>query len=83
MNQLPDDDKSKQNNSKDAGDKVTYWKIILSVVQAAFGVQSKHNRERDFKSGKIMPYVIASVIFTLLFVVAIIFVVNQVLSNAR
>ena len=57
--------------------------IISSVFAAAFGVQSSKNRERDFKQGRFANFVIAGILFTVLFVVALYLVVSTVLENAR
>ena len=56
---------------------------ISSVFAAAFGVQSSKNRERDFKQGRFANFVIAGILFTVLFVGAIYLVVSTVLQNAR
>lgn len=42
--------------------------IIQSVLAAAFGVQSQKNRERDFNGGKFSHFVVAGIIFTLIFI---------------
>jgi len=60
--------------------KLTLWQIICSVFAAAFGVQSDKNRERDFKQAKPSTYIIAGVIFTIVFVLVVIAVVKLVLS---
>jgi hypothetical protein len=59
--------------------KVPFWRMMLSVMQASFGVQSKKNKERDFASGSIKGFVIAALIFTILFVITVATVVNLVL----
>jgi len=59
--------------------KVPFWRMMLSVMQASFGVQSKKNKERDFASGSIKGFVIAALVFTILFVIAVATVVNLVL----
>jgi len=61
--------------------KLTLWQIICSVLAAAFGVQSNKNRQRDFTQAKPSTYVIAGIIFTILFVLAVATVVNLVLSS--
>jgi hypothetical protein len=53
--------------------------VALSVVAAAFGVQSSKNRERDFTTGNPIVFIAAGLIFTILFVLTIIGVVNLVL----
>lgn len=62
--------------------KPSFLQIVLSVIAAAFGVQSSKNRERDFKGGNIYVYIVAGVIFTAVFVVVVIFVVRLVLTNS-
>ena len=54
--------------------------VFRSVISAAFGVQSTANRERDFTGGSAAPYIIAGIIFTVLFIIAIVSVVRLVLS---
>lgn len=45
------------------------WKtILLSVISAAFGVQSQKNRERDFAKGRLIHFVLAGLLFILTFV---------------
>lgn len=62
--------------------KTTVFQVIASVVAAAFGVQSSVNRERDFAAGSAKAYIIAGIIFTVLFVAAVIAVVNLVIKSA-
>ena len=59
---------------------LSVWQIAASTVAAAFGVQSKANKDRDFSTGKPIHFIIAGIVFTALFVVTIITVVNLVLS---
>lgn len=56
--------------------------VILSTLAAAFGVQSSKNRERDFKHGSITTYIVSGILFTVVFVLAVVFVVRLVLSQA-
>ena len=58
------------------------WQVAASTVASAFGVQSRRNRERDFSHGKPLHFIIAGVVFTALFVLAVVLVVNLVLSRA-
>lgn len=70
-----------QHREEKAPQKLTLWQIVCSVLAAAFGVQSDKNRERDFNQAKPGTYIIAGIIFTVLFVLAIAVVVNLVLSQ--
>ncbi len=54
--------------------------IVKSVFAAAFGVQSQRNRERDFGQGSYRHFVIAGIVFTVLFVLTLVTVVRIVLS---
>jgi hypothetical protein len=60
--------------------KANFFEIIKSVLSAAIGVQSDENRKKDFEQGSFFSYIIAGVIFTVLFVGFIIFVVSTVLG---
>lgn len=59
--------------------KIPFWRMMLSVMQASFGVQNKKNKERDFASGSITGFVVAALIFTTIFVLVIASVVQMVL----
>ncbi len=56
--------------------------VLRSVLSAAIGVQSRKNQERDFKHGKARVYVIAGVVFTLLFIATVFSIVTLVLKQA-
>lgn len=55
--------------------------VITSVFAAGLGVQSSKNRERDFKQGRIGVFIAAGIVFTLLFIVAVVSVVQLVLHS--
>jgi Protein of unknown function (DUF2970) len=61
--------------------KPTIIQTIKSVLAAFIGVQSDKNRQIDFEQGSWPTYVIAGLIFTVLFVCAVIFVVSKVIGN--
>lgn len=56
-----------------------FWRVVLSVVQASFGVQNESARQRDFGQGRIFPFVAAALLFTAVFVLALMLVVRLVL----
>ena len=56
--------------------------VVGSVFAAGLGVQSSKNRERDFKQGKFSVFIVAGIVFTLLFIGAVFAVVQLVLKNA-
>lgn len=61
--------------------KPTVLDIIKSVVAAAAGIQSNENRKKDFERGSLASYVIAGFVFTVLFVLAIVFLVSKVTGS--
>ena len=69
-------------SDSDIDQKPSFWQIVISTIAAAFGVQSDKNRQRDFKHGSVMPYIVAGVIFTVAFVLTVVLVVQLVLSGA-
>ncbi len=70
-----------EENKLDRGG-VSLLSIIGSMFAGWIGVQSKANRERDFEHGKFSHFIVGGIIFVVLFVLAIIGVVQLVLSTA-
>ncbi len=62
---------------------LTFWQIVGSTIAAAFGVQNRANRERDFARGKPLHFIIAGIVFTIVFVLGVATVVQIVLRNAH
>ncbi|MBT5155573.1 MAG: DUF2970 domain-containing protein [Gammaproteobacteria bacterium] len=56
-----------------------FWEVVMSVLAAALGVQNSKNRERDFTRGNPLVFIAAGLIFTILFVLTLIGVVNLIL----
>ncbi|MGB5279654.1 MAG: DUF2970 domain-containing protein [Gammaproteobacteria bacterium] len=61
---------------------ITALSFLASLFAGAFGVQSEANRERDFEHGKFSHFIIGGIIFAVLFVIAVIVVVQVVLKTA-
>ena len=61
---------------------LTFWQIAGSTIAAAFGVQKRANRERDFARGKPLHFIIAGIVFTVVFVLIVASVVQLVLRSA-
>lgn len=53
-------------------------RVVQSTLAAAIGVQSKKNRERDFEEGNAGTFIVAGILFTVLFVATIVVVVSTV-----
>lgn len=56
-------------------------KVMQSVLAGAIGVQSGKRREEDFSSQSPWPYIITGIVFTGIFVVSLILIVQWVLSG--
>ncbi len=69
-------------NPEPATNRMRPWHVISSVFAAGLGVQSSRNRERDFKQGKAGVFIAAGLIFTLLFIAAVVIIVQLVLKTA-
>lgn len=62
--------------------KVSTWQVIKSAAAAGFGVQSEAARQRDFSHGRPLPFIIAGVVGTILFILTIVTIVRVVLHMA-
>lgn len=61
---------------------IPLWRVVISVIQAALGVQSGKNRERDFSKGRPAAYIIAGLIFTIVFILVLYGVVKMIMHFA-
>ncbi len=66
----------------DGSDKLGLREVVGSVLAAMFGVQKREVQERDFGSGRAAPFIITGLVMTILFVLALVGVVQLVLSLA-
>ncbi len=73
------EDSSERGNQ---GAALTLRQVVGSTLASAFGVQSRRNRERDFRLGKASHFIVAGIVFTVLFVLGMILFVNLILSTA-
>jgi hypothetical protein len=55
--------------------------LLGSVLAAALGVQSSRNRERDFRHGRALTFIVAGIVFTALFIGGVLAVVKLVLAT--
>ncbi len=65
-------------NPEDKGS-LSLIQVVGSVFAAGFGVQSRENKLRDFSRGKPLHFIIAGLLFTVLFVATLVTVVNLVI----
>jgi hypothetical protein len=57
-----------------------FKQILQSTLAAAFGVQSQRNREKDFEEGNAGWFILAGIIFTVVFIFTVLTVVNLVVA---
>ena len=79
MRDDPQDDATKKSDKRSS---INPMAVIGSVFAAGLGVQSSKNRERDFKQGNFKTFVVAGIVFTLVFIGAVYGVVQLVLKSA-
>lgn len=62
------------------GHKPGLRQILKAVFGAFIGVQSEQQRQQDFQTQSPFPYIVAGIILTIFFVLALILIVKLVLS---
>lgn len=67
---------------EDAGKKLGPLQVLGSLLAAGLGVQSSRNRERDFTQGRAGTFIIGGLIFTALFIGAVLTIVKLVVNSA-
>ncbi|MGH1460880.1 MAG: DUF2970 domain-containing protein [Neptuniibacter sp.] len=60
--------------------KSSWWGVIMSVLAAFFGVQTRKNYQHDFASGRYWPYIFVAVLVTLIFIGGVYLLVQFALS---
>ncbi|MDH0649554.1 DUF2970 domain-containing protein [Pseudomonas sp. GD03858] len=59
-------------DDRNSGKPPTFWQMLQSILAAAFGVQSGKNRARDFTYGKASHFIVMGTLFTLVFILVLI-----------
>ena len=57
-----------------------FLRVIKSVMSAMIGVQKKENLKEDFSKNSATPFIVAGIIMTLLFILAVWAVVQLALN---
>lgn len=71
------DDRNRSNNRPPG-----FFDVVRSVGAAFFGVQSEANRQRDFTHGKLVHYIVAGALATIVLIGTIWGIVQLVLATA-
>ena len=79
---MNDEVKDRQSGKDEDSKSLNPLQVVASVFAAGLGVQSSKNRERDFKQGRIGVFIVAGLTFTLVFIGAVVMVVQLVLTGA-
>lgn len=74
-------EKQRHNSEKPERKKLGLGSLVVSVLGAAIGVQNRKNLEKDFEQSSPLPYIIAGIVFTALFMLSLIMIVRWVLSS--
>ena len=59
---------------------MSIWRVFSSTVAAFFGVQTEQNRQKDFQTQSLLPFIIMGIILAIALVISLMLIVNQVLS---
>jgi len=59
---------------------IGWLNVAKSTIAAACGVQTNANRERDFQQGKPITFIIAGLVFVLVFILGMVGLVKLVLT---
>lgn len=60
---------------------LTLLQMVGSILASFFGVQSRRNRERDFRHGKARAFILVGILMTVVWYGAIWLIVNIVLKR--
>ncbi len=80
-NKSENDAKGENGEPSDEPESVGFFQVVGSTIAAALGVQSSKNRERDFSRGKASHFIVAGIIFTVVFALSVVAVVQLVLPD--
>lgn len=70
------------NNEQDNRKGTGFWAVVQSVLAAGIGVQSRANKERDFKQGKPLHFIVGGIVGTLIFMLAVWMLVQFLLATS-
>lgn len=57
-----------------------YWQVLLSTLAAFVGIQTEHNRRKDFQTSSPVPFIVMGILLAIVFVLGLLFIVSQVVS---
>ncbi len=67
-------------NNNDKG--LSFWQLFVSTVRSFFGVQKSENRERDFKKGKPLQFILMGLFVTAILIFSILMLVKFIIAQA-
>ncbi|WP_251359138.1 DUF2970 domain-containing protein [Kangiella sp. TOML190] len=76
------DTKNPNHNNTAQPSSLGFWSTIKSVLGAMIGVQSEAQREKDFEKADPVKLILGGIIFTVLFILTILYFVGNALESA-
>ncbi|MFT7558658.1 MAG: hypothetical protein ACI93R_000556 [Flavobacteriales bacterium] len=74
----PSDGSEELPEDKTTHNKISFMSVVKSTLFAAVGVQRVANLEKDFAQTNPLPFIIAGIVFTIIFIGSLIVLVNTV-----
>lgn len=59
-----------------------FWAVVQSILAAGIGVQSQANKERDFKHGKPIHFIVGGIIGTTIFIAGVWMFVQYLIQSS-
>lgn len=83
MTKTPSSNKQPENQQSPNHEKPPgFWSTVKSVLGAMIGVQSESQREKDFEKADPVKLILGGIIFTVVFILTILYFVNKILEPA-
>lgn len=73
---------SQNDKSRDDAAPMSFWQTLQSVAASLFGVQSSRNRERDFKRGSAVQFILVGLLGVAIFIGVLVLIVQLLLRQA-
>jgi TRAP-type C4-dicarboxylate transport system permease small subunit len=80
--EIQKDSKIEKEPSQESASSLSLLQTIISIFAAVFGVQSVDKHQRDFEKGDPTNFILAGIIFVILFIGTVFFIVSVILDQA-
>lgn len=72
--------KLQSSNNTPGNETPGFWSTVKSVLGAMIGVQSESQREKDFEKADPVKLILGGIIFTIIFILTILYFVGKILE---